>query len=525
MNNTNTELLVLDIQNSHAITQTDDQLRAFNADIQKIDQQLSQYQANADRVDYAYSIASGLLCGAIDSLFVGELSITSKDIGLSHEKANQFIEKYAKTRGYEDKGRGLKGAVEFLEKEFPVAQDNVWSGKNIGISAKDHHLADLAHHPTAAGLISAIIVQFFRRGVFVDKDGGWHFIPVKTEKKDLLENWVPLIVSGVSLWLVNLAESNEEEEAGNGLPEYVWKLARLIASAPAAIQILKCVDNWVGHLMSDLAGSKQTAGKGMGIPGVFLSLMYEIAAIPGVNQTGLTKQLDNLYKDKNIKLNLRKEIPIYEHLAKQMIPVAINEILVRTFYFIRHLVDEIKQYRGLQGIEWKNVIPVGNRTIERMMTVASVTFTAADTVDAAVRAAVESGGNWVLFAGRCAARINYAGLARSTVSIVKEIPYEKKELQLLREKRILVEAKTEKAVEIIQNYRIELEAAIDSYLAEDLQQFVLGISQMDTALASADSDCFISGNVVIQRVFGREAQFTNQDEFDALMSSDDDFKL
>lgn len=277
--------------------------------------------------------------------------------------------------------------------------------------------------------------------------------------------------------------------------------------------------------MSDLAGSKQTAGNGMGIPGVFLSLMYEIAALPGVNQTGLTKQLDNLYKDKNIKLNLRKEIPIYEHLAKQTIPVAINEILVRTFYFIRHLVDEIKKHHGLQGIEWKNVVPVGNRTVDRMMTVASVTFTAADTADAAVRAAVESGGNWVLFAGRCATRINYAGLARSTVAIVKEVSYEQKEMQLLREKRILVEAKTEKAVEIIQNYRAELEAAIDAYLAEDLQQFVLGFSQMDTALADANSEYFISGNVVIQRVFGREAQFTNQDEFDALMNSDDNFKL
>jgi len=43
---------------------------------------------------------------------------------------------------------------------------------------------------------------------------------------------------------------------------------------------------------------------------------------------------------------------------------------------------------------------------------------------------------------------------------------------------------------------------------------------MQQGLSSGDSNLVIKGNVVIQRVLGREPQFTNQDEFDALMDSD-----
>ena len=35
-----------------------------------------------------------------------------------------------------------------------------------------------------------------------------------------------------------------------------------------------------------------------------------------------------------------------------------------------------------------------------------------------------------------------------------------------------------------------------------------------------NSDMVIKGNVIIQRILGREPQFTNQSEFDALMDSD-----
>lgn len=498
-------------------------LQALDDAIQRIDSKLEACQANADKVDYALSVASGVLCGLVDSLFVGELSITSKDIGLSHEKVNRFIESEAKKRGYVDNGKGLKGAVEFFEKKYPVAQDNVWSGKGIGITAKNHHLADFAHHPTPAGLLSAILVQFFRTGLFVDKDGEIHLLPVDTNKKDILENWLPLIASGILMWLANLAEHSYHEETGNELPGYLQKLVKLLASAPAAIQVIKCADNWIGHLISDMAGSKQTAGKGMGIPGVFLSFAYELSSLPLINQTGLTKRLDELYTKE--KFNLRKEIPIYEHLTKQAIPVALNELLVRSFYFVRHLAEEMNAHGNLQDIAWERVIPVGNRTIERMLLISSLTFSAADTLDAAVRAAIESAGNWAIWGGKFAAKVNYVGATRATIAVFKEISAEQKELQLLKEKRILSEAKSIKAVGIVEEYRTSLEDIVNRYLSEDYESILKGFSDIDTGLSFQNSDRVIRGNVTIQRMLGKEVQFTSQTEFDDLMESDEDFKL
>ena len=43
---------------------------------------------------------------------------------------------------------------------------------------------------------------------------------------------------------------------------------------------------------------------------------------------------------------------------------------------------------------------------------------------------------------------------------------------------------------------------------------------MRQGLAGGDSNLVIRGNVTIQKVLGREPQFTNQKEFDALMGSD-----
>ena len=58
------------------------------------------------------------------------------------------------------------------------------------------------------------------------------------------------------------------------------------------------------------------------------------------------------------------------------------------------------------------------------------------------------------------------------------------------------------------------------YLAEDIEGFMSGFADMQQGMLTGDSDLVIRGNVTIQKVLGREPQFTNQKEFDALMESD-----
>lgn len=489
---------------------------SLNAALYKVNAELERYTNTADKADYAFAIFSGIMAGAIDSIFVGETTITDGDIALSHKNVNNFIQQYAKARGFERER--LKDAIGDLEKAFKVAQDNVWKGANIGVSAKNHHLADLAHHPTPLGLVSAVIVQFLRIGTFVNKDGEWHIKLVETTSKDIIEILAPAVITGILNWLVCVAEKKYEQDTDEECPEALRRVAHLIASAPMIVEVAKCADNWFVHLVSDMGGSKNTAGGGMGIPGIFVSLLYEIAALPVLKDTHLPKIVDELYETQ--KLDLRHELPLYKAAEKQVIPVAFNEIYIRVGYFVSKLATELAIHANLKDINWRNVIPFNNRTVDRMLAISSMTFTVADTADAAVRAAIESGGNWVLFSGKFVSRFNYVGAGRAAIAIVKEISNENKETQLIHEKMILSETKAMFFLKQLQEFKAQLEERVSNYLAEDIEAFMQGFDYMNEGVKSGNSDLVIKGNVVIQKVLGKEPQFITQKEFDDLMESD-----
>ncbi len=488
----------------------------LDAELARVNKELDRYTNYAEGIDYAFAVFSGIYSGILDALFVGQCTITPEGIGLNHKQVNEFIQNYAETRGFGNDR--LKDAISDLEQAFKVAQDNVWKGAGIGVSAKNHHLADLAHHPTPLGLMSSIIVQFLRVGTFVNKEGEWHFVPVKTSFDDIIEVLAPAIITGILNWLVSLAEKTYEEETGQEVPKALHKIVHVVASTPIIIEIAKCADNWFGHLVSDMGGSKNTAGGGMGIPGIFVSLLYEVSALPVLKDSGLSAFVDDLYEKG--KWDLRHEMSIYKNLGKQAIPVAFNEIYVRLGYFISHLAGEIGEV-GIKNVRWGRVIPFNNRSVDRMMMIASMTFNMADTADAAVHAAIESCGNWVLFSGAFVSRYNYVGAGRAALAIIKEISNEKKEAELIHLKLILTEAKTVDVMQKMGQYRDTLEQKVSDYLAEDLEAFLTGFDYMKEGMKTGNSDLVIKGNVVIQRVLGREPQFTNQKEFDELMDSDD----
>lgn len=487
----------------------------LNKELHRVNAELDRYTSKADMADYAFAVFSGIMAGAIDCLFVGETKITDGDIQLSHQQINKFIQQYASNRGF-DRER-LKDSIADLEKAFKVAQDNIWKGAGIGVSAKNHHLADLAHHPTPLGLAASVVVQFLRIGTFVNKDGEWHFMLVETTAKDIVEILAPAVLTGILNWLVFAAEKKYEAEDHEISPA-LHKLVHLIASTPILIEFAKCADNWFGHLVSDMGGSKNTAGGGMGIPGVFISLLYEFASLPGLRNTNLPMIVNELYEKQ--KIDLRHELPLYKELGKQAIPVVFIELYVRIGFFLTRLAMEFAEHKNLSDVNWNTVIPFHNRTVDRMLAVSNMTFTFADTADAAIHAALESGGNWVLFSGKFVTRFNYVGAGRAAIAIVKEVSNEHKESQLIHEKMILSEAKTAIFLTQLQEFKEQLEEKVSNYLAEDIEAFIQGFDYMDQGIASGDSNLVIKGNVIIQKVLGRKAQFENQEEFDDLMLSD-----
>ena len=99
------------------------------------------------------------------------------------------------------------------------------------------------------------------------------------------------------------------------------------------------------------------------------------------------------------------------------------------------------------------------------------------------------------------------------------------DLRLARESRMRVEAECQRSIEMIRAYRMEAEQRVSEYMNEHLDAFQSGFAAMDQAILANDPDGYIAGNVQIQQMLGAEIQFTNQEEFDALMDSDDAFKL
>lgn len=396
---------------------------SFNDNIDKLTN-------HADRIDYTVSVACGILCGLIDSFIIGEFNFESAK-AKSHHKINDFISSFAKMNGY--KGDRLKGAIAYLEKQFPVAQDNVWKGIDIGVSTKNHHLADFAHHPTLLGLVSAIFVQFFDKGIFVNKNGKWELVLLSDDPKDVIKKCLPLIISGLILWLINIVESKYQNKIDEKIPKPLQNLIKLLASVPMVIPILKVVVNHVGHLVSDMGGSKNTAGGGMGIPGLFISIFHEISSLPDLKDTKLPGIVNDIYV-KN-KFDMRSEFAVINELGRQAIPVLIGEIFVRSFYFVRRLCHEVKERKSFKNVNWLKIIPFNNRTIARMMTIESGTFMAFDLADSAIRSAMKNGDlTNPLFWKDFILRVNFVGIGRFVISISTDFSMGIKQQSLIKEK-------------------------------------------------------------------------------------------
>jgi len=386
------------------LSDIDKRLSAINEKVNIVNAEIDTLTNHADGVDYA--IASGVLAGLIDSTLVGEFSFArGKEWGSSqvdqfvqNVAGNDYVTKLAERelniKGYN--GNNLADAIRYLE-NFGLASDSVTAEFGGGLQ---HHLRDFAHHPTPAGLLFSLMTQFTCKAYGTNTAGQFMVIPVK-----------------------NL------QFIGNDFPQ----------------KILYGVIFWILHLASDMAGSKSTPGAGTGIPGPILSIAKELSAIPLFNdeakfgelKTQISKlfngtflaqrdEAGNILKDQNGKalierFDLRAEIGVGYELGRQAIPVVLNEVLVRGFYFLRRLLDECKVKESIQEINWRAVLPFKNRTIVRMLTISTGTFTAVDLVDAAARAMIESGGVNPETMRKFLLKVNFVGIGRFAIAVTTDV--------------------------------------------------------------------------------------------------------
>lgn len=391
-------------------------IEQLNAKIAKLDKQIDIYTNDADKLDNAIAAASGLLCGLIDSFFVGTFSF-EEGMNITNEKMEQKIMEIAKKQGWEGIQKGkrkgetpLDAAISFLENKFKPDEKTRMREhfmpsdplENYFGGGTQHHLRDFAHHHSIIGLFFSVLTQFTGRAYGTDTNGV--FISVAVPK----------------------------EMIGTDIKRK-WAIA---------------VTDWALHLASDMHGTSKNAGLGTGIPGPIVSLLKAISALPifgtkphvpgeEPNPNKLSYFTAKLYngtllgqRDENgnlipVKIDLRGEKAIGQQLGKQAVPVLINDVLVRVFYFIRRLYlalkeNEIYSWNDIVKLNWRKIVPVNNRTINHMMLVASGTFVAVDLGDAAIRSAIKCGGSWQKFAAELLLRINYPGIGRFVIALGTE---------------------------------------------------------------------------------------------------------
>ena len=356
--------------------------------IYDLDGQIELLSSQADTIDYLVSVASGVLCGLLDVLWVGDFNL-ERGREIASDKVETFVKRAAKLTGCESDD--LNTAVKHLEKLFPIPSDGNTPAFGGGLQ---HHLRDFAHHPTIVGLMFSLLTQFTYKSYGTDTAGMFIIVDVPEKSRPFIGMDTPTkILYGTLIWFF--------------------------------------------HLVSDMAGSSSTAGKtgGTGIPGPILALAKELSVLPffrdmEIGEYGISPFLSKLFngtlfaqhdengkiiKDTVLKFDLRGELGVVSELGRQALPVVANECIVRGFYFIRRFATELKENHirsldEIRHVNWCNVIPAGNPTIARMLTIATGVFTTVDVGDAII-----SQKYWV--------SINYVGIGRFAVAIGEDVSW------------------------------------------------------------------------------------------------------
>ena len=353
-----------------------------------LDTKLDSLTNQADNLDYLISVASGILCAALDILWVGDFDL-SRGREVASNKIDSVVKKAAQMLGCKD--GDLSSCVKFLEKKFPIPSDGNTPDFGGGLQ---HHLRDFAHHPTIVGLVFSLLTQFTYKSYGTDVNGNFLIVDVPKISQSFIGDDVPSkILYGTLVWFF--------------------------------------------HLVSDVAGSSSTAGKsgGTGIPGPILALAKELSTMPlfkniNVGDNSLSIFLSKLFngtlfvrrnesgtiiKDSVVKFDLRGELGVGIELGRQSIPVVANECIVRSFYFVRRFISVLRAngvhtLADIELLDWDKVKPVNNPTISRMLTIATGVFTTIDIGEAIITKKY-----WV--------SINYVGVGRFAVAIGQDIAW------------------------------------------------------------------------------------------------------
>lgn len=370
----------------------------------------AEYEAHVSEKDHSYlavAVASGVLTGVFSQLKLSE-EVLEKIEDWKDKDWDQYLTIIAQIVGF--KKSDVKGAMSYLKNRFvPFAEDEmkaeVQEGLNVWMNA-------LSNHPSLAGLIFSVFTQY----------------------------------SGERYWL---GEKGIEKEA---VPDY-YALGRNNVE-----KMVYAFLYWVFSLGVDTALSKISLIDEMKIPKVVAKLLKEFLKLPIFNEIPRTyKDAEKIYSawikkkfesseytDEDGEDKAFDLIDVIESLSNRAFgestPVIINECIVRTFYFIKKLIievkeKEIKSINELDKVEVTKVLPFNNRLISRMILVSSACFVGVNVVGATLKTVAKYDKKEGAFAETFWAEINIAGMGRFIFACVADNKYWSDDIKIFLQRK------------------------------------------------------------------------------------------
>lgn len=316
-----------------------------------------------DRYDAMFAGMSGLMAGLIDVFFVG-VPDTGALTKIADNVVDDLVKKAAKLSGWNPKSgqeNNIASAIGYFERNFKVNYDHRSSVDVNGafkMATINHHIKSLGHSPDPIGLFFSILDQFTNTATYVS-DG--------------------------KLIRIDTTDSDFRLEGSNFI-------AKLFSGFV----------NWLGHVLSDIAGSsgsRGNGGRGSGLPIPFMNLFQFI----NVGQFQVGKHLNDFA---TVMVKVFQEGYDFRHGLAMAVPVLFNELMIRAFYVIRRHF----QYK----LPWRECLPsMKDKTLRWMLLISTGAMCLVDGADAVIR----GGGNAVLIF----LRMNLIAWIRLIYLVLKEL--------------------------------------------------------------------------------------------------------
>lgn len=370
----------------------------------------AEYEDAISEKDYSYyaiAVASGVLTGVFSQLKLSEETLEKID-EWKEKDWDKYIVIVAQMAGY--KRSDLKGAKKYLNDRFVSFADEelkreYQEGLNKWINA-------ISSHPSVAGLAFSIFTQF---------SGEKYWFGEKGIEKEAVPDYYAI-------------GRNTVEKIVYGLLYWAFDLSIDLALSKIALLEEMKIPKEVSKLLKDLLN---------------LSIFEKIPTDYMDAEKIYSKWIQKIFENSECQcddgevrtFDLYEMIEGLENRAfSESTPVIINECIVRSFYFIKKLIIEVKEkeirsLNELDRVDPANVLPFNNRLTSRMVLISSGCFVGVNVAGATLKAIVKENKDDGGFAETLFTEVSIAGIGRFVFACVADSKYWSDDIKIFLQRK------------------------------------------------------------------------------------------